>query len=170
MIVVETERLRLRHFIADDAEFVLRLLNEPSFLQNIGDRGVRSVDDAVRYLENGPIASYARHGHGLNAVMLKETGERIGMCGLLKREQYDDVDVGYAFLPEFWGKGYAVEAASAVLEHGRRTLGLTRAIALVSPGNAGSVRVLEKLGFAFSRTVANASGAAETEIYELTRL
>ena len=170
MIVVETKRLRLRHFTADDAEFVLRLLNEPSFLQNIGDRGVRDVDDAVRYLENGPIASYAQHGHGLNAVLLKESGEPIGMCGLLKREQYDDVDVGYAFLPEFWGQGYAVEAASAVLEHGRRTLGLTRAIALVSPGNAGSVRVLEKLGFAFSRTVANASGAAETEVYELVQI
>jgi RimJ/RimL family protein N-acetyltransferase len=170
MTVLETERLVLRHFTPHDAAFVLRLLNEPSFLQNIGDRGVRTLEDAERYLADGPMKSYREHGHGLFAVEVKESGERAGMCGLLRREQFDDVDVGYAFLPEFWGKGYARESAGAVLAWGARTLGLTRAIALVSPANAGSIRVLETLGFAFSHSVRTKPDAPETSIYALAPL
>lgn len=146
-VVLETSRLVLRHFTADDASFVLRLLNEPSFIENIGDRGVRTVEDAVAYLNGGPIASYARNGHGLNAVVLRDTGEPIGMCGLLRREQFADADVGYSFLPEFWRRGYAAEAVAAVVEHGRRTLGLPTIIAIVSPHNTASSALLEKLGF-----------------------
>ena len=167
MTVVETERLHLRHFAVDDAAFALRLLNEPSFLQNIGDRGVRTEEDAVRYLLDGPIRSYQQHGHGLNLVALRETGEPIGMCGLLRREQLDAVDLGYAFLPGFWSKGYAAESALAVLEHGRRTLGLSRFLAIVQPGNAGSIRVLEKLGFHYVRSLQMSPGAAETSLYVL---
>ncbi|HEX8244600.1 MAG TPA: GNAT family N-acetyltransferase [Longimicrobium sp.] len=167
MTVLETERLHLRHFAVEDAAFALRLLNEPSFLQNIGDRGVRTEEDAVRYLLEGPIRSYQQHGHGLNLVALKETGEPIGMCGLLRREQLDAVDLGYAFLPEFWSQGYAAESAAAVLEHGRRTLGITRFLAIVQPGNAGSIRVLERLGFTYLRSMQMSPGAAETSLYEL---
>ena len=95
---IQTERLVLRPFILSDANFILELLNEPSFIQNIGDRGVRTISDAERYLENGPISSYAKNGFGLLAVTLNETGEAIGMCGLIKREALEDVDIGYAFL------------------------------------------------------------------------
>ncbi|HSU17732.1 GNAT family N-acetyltransferase [Longimicrobium sp.] len=171
MTVVETERLVLREFTPEDAEFILRLLNEPSFIANIADRGVRTTDDAAAYLTDGPIRSYAAHGHGLWLVALKEAGmQPIGMCGLLRREQFEDVDLGYAFLPEFWSRGFAFEAAAAVLEYGKRSLGLARAIALVAPHNAGSIRLLEKLGFAFSSHVQMKPGAPDTAVYELPSL
>ncbi len=122
MTVVETPRLILRRLTLDDAEFIHQLLNEPSFLEFVGDKGVRTLDDARDYLLKGPIASYATFGFGLNLVNLKPDGTHIGMCGLLKREALPDVDVGFAFLPAFWSKGYAVESAAAVIEHGRRVL------------------------------------------------
>jgi RimJ/RimL family protein N-acetyltransferase len=152
MNILETERLSLREFTADEAPFVLELVNEPSFIQNIGDRGVRTLSDAVRYIEAGPISSYARNGFGLYVVTLKESGESIGMCGLIKRDALDDVDIGYAYLPRFWSKGYAVEAALAVKEQGR-TLGLKRLVGVTDPANTGSIRVLEKIGFRFERMV-----------------
>ena len=107
--ILETDRLRLRKLSTDDAGFVLRLLNEPSFIQNIGDKGVRTMDDARSYILNGPVASYEKFGFGLWLVEKKESGVSIGMCGLLKREVLEDVDLGYAFLPEFWARGYALE-------------------------------------------------------------
>jgi RimJ/RimL family protein N-acetyltransferase len=152
MNILETERLALRQFTADDAPFILELVNEPSFIQNIGDRGVRSLEDAVKYIENGPVTSYARNGFGLYLVQLKESGESIGMCGLIKRPALDDVDIGYAFLPKFWSKGYAVEAALAVKEQARG-LGLKRLVAIVDPANQGSIRVLEKLGMKFEKMI-----------------
>jgi RimJ/RimL family protein N-acetyltransferase len=164
-IVLETERLVLRHFTTDDAAFVLRLLNEPSFIENIGDRGVRTPEDATAYLTGGPIASYARHGHGLNVVMLRETGEPIGMCGLLRREQFADADVGYSFLPQFWRRGFAAEAVAAVVEHGRRTLGMRTIIALVSPHNTASSALLEKLGFRYEERVHLLPGGSEVMVY-----
>jgi len=171
MTVVETERLVLRRFTPDDAEFILRLLNEPSFIANIADRGVRTVEQAAAYLADAPIRMYAEHGHGLYLVALKEDGMRpIGMCGLLRRDQFPDVDLGYAFLPEFWSRGYAGEAARAMLEHAKRDLGLDRLIALVAPHNAGSIRLLEKLGFEFSHNVRMKPDAPETAIYVLAQL
>lgn len=164
-IVLETERLVLRHFTAEDAAFVLRLLNEPSFIENIGDRGVRTMEDAAAYLAGGPIASYARHGHGLNAVVLRETGEPIGMCGLLRREQFAHADVGYSFLPEFWRRGFAAESVAAVVEHGRRTLGLRSIIALVSPHNTASSALLEKLGFRYEERVNLLPSGSEVMVY-----
>jgi ribosomal-protein-alanine N-acetyltransferase len=167
-VVVQTERMTLRRATTRDAEFIVRLLNEPSFIANIADRGVRTVEDAVGYLTNGPIRSYAEHGHGLYLVALRdEPGRAIGMCGLLRREQFADPDLGYAFLPEFWGRGLAAEAGAATLEHGRRDLGMTRFIAIVSPHNAGSIRVLEKLGFRFSHTIEMKPGEGETAVYVL---
>src|SRR5205809_1402527 len=105
-MILETDRLQLRLLSVDDAEFILRLLNEPSFIQNIGDRGVRTLDDARAYITNGPIASYEKHGFGLLLVQLKTTGTPIGICGLLKRDALPEPDIGYALLPEFWSNGY----------------------------------------------------------------
>jgi ribosomal-protein-alanine N-acetyltransferase len=158
VLVCETSRLLIRRLDATDAPFILRLLNEPSFLQNIGDRGVHSLDDALAYLAKGPFASYMQHGFGLFHVSLKAGGEAIGMCGLLKRDWLDAPDVGFAFFPEFWSKGYAYESSVGVLEWGRRAFGITRVIGIVKPGNAGSIRVLEKLGMTFARTVTSPEG------------
>jgi RimJ/RimL family protein N-acetyltransferase len=154
MIVCESERLRLRHLAVEaDSPFILGLLNEPSFIRNIGDRGVRTLEDAGRYLINGPLASYAQHGFGLFKVELKDGGVPIGICGLLKRDWLQDVDVGFAFLPEFWSKGYAFESAAAAMAWGQTSLGLNRIVAITAPANHGSIRVLEKLGLRFARLI-----------------
>jgi ribosomal-protein-alanine N-acetyltransferase len=144
--VLETDRLLLREFEETDAAFVLRLLNEPSWLRFIGDRGVRSLEDARRYLDDGPRASYARNGFGLWCVVPRESGSPTGMCGLVRRETLPEVDVGFAFLPEAWGRGFASEAAAAVLAHARDRFGLRRVLAITSPDNHPSIRVLERIG------------------------
>jgi len=151
--VLETERLFLRKFTTDDATFMLGLLNEPSFLANIGDKGVKTVDEAVSYIQTGPMASYQRFGFGVYLVELKESGAAIGLCGLIKRDELPDIDVGFAFLPAYWSKGYASEAASAVVDFGKRELGIQRIVAIARPDNSGSIRVLEKLGLRFDRLV-----------------
>lgn len=153
MKILETERLVLRQFSIDDAQFIFELLNEPSFIQNIGDRGIRTLDDARSYILRVPIASYEENGFGLCPVILKESGESIGMCGLIKRDQLEDVDIGYAFLPRFWSKGYAVEAALAVKEYARDVVGLKRLVAITDPENQASIRVLEKIGLRFEKMV-----------------
>lgn len=159
MLVCETERLRLRYFEPSlDAEFILQLLNEPSFLENIGDRGVRTLADARQYMMEGPLASYARHGFGLFKVELKEGGIPIGMCGLLKREWLADADVGFAFLPEHWSKGYAFESAQSVVEWGRKSRGVARVVGITAPHNQGSMRVLEKLGLKPAGTIVSPDG------------
>ena len=165
MNVLETERLTLRRFIAEDAEFILELVNEPSFIQNIGDRGVRSTSDAIKYIETGPVASYARNGFGLYLVRLKESGESIGMCGLIKRDALDDVDIGYAYLPRFWSRGYAVEAALGVKEFARDVIKLNRIVAVTDPENQGSIRVLEKIGFAFEKMVRLTADDIELKLF-----
>jgi len=151
--VLETERLLLRYLSSEDAEFILELLNEPSFIRNIGDRGVRTIEDANSYIVNGPVASYAKNGFGLYLVKLKETNESIGMCGLIRRDTLEDVDIGYAFLPKFWSKGYAVESAQAVKEYAKNVIGLDRIVAITDPENEGSIRVLEKIGLKFEKMV-----------------
>jgi [ribosomal protein S5]-alanine N-acetyltransferase len=152
-VILETERLRVRRLAAEDAPFVLRLLNEPSFLANIGDRGVRTLDDASRYIEEGPAASHARHGFGLDLVELRETGAAIGMCGLLRRDHLEHPDLGYALLPEHWSRGYAAEVAAGVLAHARDSLGIRWVLAVTSLDNRASIRVLERLGFEFRELV-----------------
>jgi RimJ/RimL family protein N-acetyltransferase len=142
--VLETARLALREFDAHDAEFVLRLVNEPSFLRYIGDRGVRTLDDARKYIADGPVAGYARDGHGLMRIERKSDGASLGMCGLLKRDA----------LPEYWSQGYALEAASAVMRHARDTLAIGRVLAITTRDNASSMRLLDKLGFRFERMIA----------------
>lgn len=155
-VVIETERLQLHAFAADsdsDVAFMHRLLNEPSFLRNIGDRGVRSLEDAHAYLLKGPVASYAANGFGLYRMQAKSNGVTVGTCGLVKRATLEDADLGYALLPEFCGMGYAIEAASAVLAHGHGALGLLRVLAITNPDNTASIRVLEKLDFRFENMV-----------------
>jgi [ribosomal protein S5]-alanine N-acetyltransferase len=151
MHVLETDRLILRRFTLNDAEFIFRLVNDPSWLRFIGDKNVRDLDGARRYLREGPLDMYERFGFGMYRVEERDSGAPAGMCGLIKRDTLPDVDVGYAFLPEFRGKGYAYEAASAVLDHGHRVFGLKRILAIVSPDNATSIRVLEKAGMKLER-------------------
>ena len=165
MTVIETERLVLRHLSPEDAGFILELLNEPSFIRNIGDRGVRTIEGANSYILNGPVASYAKNGFGLYLVKLKETDESIGMCGLIKRDTLEDVDIGYAFLPRFWSKGYAVESAKAVKEYGKNTIGLKRIVAIVDPENEGSIRVLEKIGLQFEKMVRLSEDDIELKLF-----
>lgn len=153
MNILETEHLVLRQFSAEDAEFILEQVNEPSWIQNIGDRGVRTLEDARAYISNGPVASYAKNGFGLYLVLLKETNESIGMCGLIKRPGLDDVDIGYALLPRFWGKGYAVESARAVRDYAKNVIGLKRLVAITDPANESSIRVLEKIGLRYEKMV-----------------
>ena len=165
MIVLETERLILRHLSIDDAEFILELLNEPSFLRYIGDKGVRTIDDACQYILNGPMESYERHGFGLYLVELKEGGLPIGISGLVKRPALTDADVGFAFLPAYWSKGYAVESASAVMAYGREVLGLTRILAITSPDNEMSARLLGKIGLRFERMVRLSEDESEVKLF-----
>lgn len=167
MQTINTERLLIRPLAANDADFIVELLNDPSFIQNIGDRNVRTMEDAEKYILNGHVASYEKNGFGLCLVVLKETGESIGMCGLIQRDQLDDVDLGYAYLPRFWGKGYAVEAAKATLEFGWQTVGLKRIVAITDPSNTPSNRVLEKLGFAFEKMVKIAADDIDLNLYAI---
>lgn len=165
MKILDTERLTLRELTEDDAAFMLQLLNEPSYLRFIGDRGVRSTADARTYLLKGPIDSYRRWGFGLYLVELKGTKTPIGICGLIKRETLDDVDIGFAFLPEFWSKGYAFESATAVMAYGRDVIGLKRMIAIVSPGNDRSIDVLTRLGLRYECMITWPEDGSELKLY-----
>ncbi|HJU21630.1 MAG TPA: GNAT family N-acetyltransferase [Casimicrobiaceae bacterium] len=169
MNVVETDRLRLRWFVASDAPFVFRLLNEPDWIRFIGDKHVSTLDDASRYIENDPVAMYGREGFGLYAVESKETGAPIGMCGLIKRQTLDEVDVGFAFLSEFRSQGFAFEAATAVLAFAHDVLSLRRLVAIVSPDNAKSISLLEKLGFRFEKMLRMQGNDEEVAFYASER-
>lgn len=151
--VLETERLILRRATADDAEFILELLNDPAWIRFIGDKGVRTPDDARAYISRALLGSYERHGFGLYLTEHKGDGAPMGLCGLIKRDSLEDVDLGFAFLPKFRGAGYAREAASAVLGYAKDALGLSRLVAITTPDNDGSARLLERLGFGFERMV-----------------
>lgn len=151
MIILQTERLNLRTISLDDAEFIVELLNDPTFLQFVGDKGVKTVEDAQRYILAGPVESYRRHGFGLWLAELKDSRIPVGICGLLKRESLGDVDIGFAFLPQYRARGYAFESGTAVMDHAKNVLGLSRIVAIVNADNAGSIKVLEKLGLSFDR-------------------
>jgi RimJ/RimL family protein N-acetyltransferase len=165
MNVLETERLVLRRMTEADAPFILGLLNEPSFLHFIGDRHVRTLDAARDYIVNGPMASYARHGFGLYLTLRKEDDVPIGICGLLKRDTLDDVDIGFALVPAFWSQGYASEAAGAMFAFGIDVLEIPRIVALVNPDNDASIRVVGKLGLRFSRMVRLVQNEPELKLF-----
>ncbi|HEY4572475.1 MAG TPA: GNAT family N-acetyltransferase [Thermoanaerobaculia bacterium] len=165
MKVLETDRLVLRRMSVDDADFMLGLLNEPSWLRFIGDRGVRTREDARAYILKGPVDMYDRLGFGMYLTELKEEGVPIGICGLVKRDFLADVDIGFALLPGFWGQGYAYEAASAVMEHGKGALGLKRIVAITNPENQSSIRLLEKLGLKFDRMIRATADGPEIRLF-----
>lgn len=151
MATLETDRLLLREFDVADASFALELLNEPAFIENIGDRGVRTLEDATLWIENGPLVNYARLGFGHYVMVAKATGQPVGICGLRTRVGLEDPDLGYAVMQRYRGHGYATEAARAVVEFSRAVLNLPRLTAICSPANRASVAVLEKLGFTFEQ-------------------
>jgi RimJ/RimL family protein N-acetyltransferase len=166
---VASSRLLLREATAEDAAFLLELMNEPPYIDNIGDRGVRTVADALRYIEEKYAASYVRHGFGIYVVEMRGESCPIGICGLVKRDTLDWPDLGFAYLQRYWSRGFAAEAASATLEHARRALALSRVYGVVSPKNARSIRLLERLGFRRVRSVELPGHASKADLYE-TRL
>jgi RimJ/RimL family protein N-acetyltransferase len=165
MKVLETERLILRRLTVEDGEFILELLNDPSWLRFIGDKGVRSLDAARDYILKSLVAMYEQLGFGLYLTELKSEGVPIGICGLIKRDALEDVDIGFAFLPKFRGQGYAYESALGVMAYGRRTFGLNRLVAITSPDNHASARLLEKLGFNFERMVKLSDDSATVSLF-----
>jgi RimJ/RimL family protein N-acetyltransferase len=165
--ILETERLTLRRANLGDAEFILRLLNEPSFLRFIGDRRVRTLPDAERYIADRLIASYERNGFGLWVVERRDAAGPIGICGLVKRDTLPDPDIGFAFLPEFWGRGFAFESAAGVRRYALDVLALTRLLAITNPDNSASIRIVEKLGLVFDRSLSLTTGEPEVNLYRV---
>lgn len=168
-VEIETERLRLRRFDADDAAFILRLVNEPSWLRFIGDRGVRDLEGARRYIAEGPQHHVAQHGFGLFLVERRSDAEPLGMCGLIRRDTLPDADIGFAFLPAHWGQGYAREAAEATLRYARERHGLPRVVAITSPDNVASRRLLERIGLQLEGTVRLSGSEEELHLFGTTR-
>ena len=165
MFSISTDRLKIRELTTNDAPFILRLLNEPSFIHFIGDKGVRDLESAQQYILNGPIASYLQNGFGLYVVTRTSDGLPLGICGLLKRDSLPDVDIGFAFLPEFWNKGYAAESASAVMNYGKDVLKLTRIVAITNKDNEASAKLLEKIGLRFDRLIKLTDHQNETRLF-----
>lgn len=162
--VIESARLNLRRLRMHDAPFILQLLNEDGFLRFIGDKGVRTLEDAREYISTGPLASYRRFGFGLYLTSLGD-GTPIGICGLVKRQRLADVDLGFAFLSRHWSKGYAAESAAAVLAYARETLGFARIVAITAPDNAGSIAVLEKIGLRPEGTIRLTDGGPGLRLF-----
>ncbi|MDP4164193.1 MAG: GNAT family N-acetyltransferase [Bacillota bacterium] len=165
MKVLETDRLILRWLSTDDSAFILNLLNDPSWLRYIGDKGVKTLEDARNYILSGPRDMYSRLGFGLYLAELKEGKTPIGICGLIKRDSLEDVDIGFAFLSEFQSKGYAYEAAYATMMYGFEQLGLKRIVAITSKDNYDSSKLLEKIGMKFERFVKLAHDTEELLLY-----
>lgn len=170
-IICHSQRLALRQFNFNDSRFIIRLLNEKSFIENIADKQVRTTSDAQHYLTTGPMASYSLHGFGLYAILLKDTVKNnepiiIGMCGLLKRPELEFPDLGYALLPEFCGKGYAREAAEAVLKNDMKKFKLNTILAVTSRTNKRSHQLLTNINFNFIGTTQ--LYGLENSLYKLT--
>jgi RimJ/RimL family protein N-acetyltransferase len=171
--ILETERLVLRQLstasataaASGDAAFILELLNEPPFLQNIGDRGVRNLEDAYQYIENGPISSYAKFGFGLYLVELKKSAVSIGICGLIKRDFLDAPDIGFAFLQRHWSQGYAYESSSAVMDYAHNKLGLNRILAITALENPASINLLHKLGLRFDKIIESSPTGEKSRLF-----
>lgn len=170
MKILETERLILRHVVESDAAFILDILNQPSFIQFIGDRGVRDTDQATDYIASRFTKSYEDNGFGMFMVELKEDHTPLGISGLVKRDTLPDADIGFAFLPQYWSKGYAFESAAAVLDYGRGTLGLRRVLAITSKDNESSGRLLEKIGLRFERLFTTPGDDEELKLFSIDLL
>jgi len=167
MTVIVTARLRLRQFELDDAPFIFRLLNEPGWKRFIGDRNITTDADARIYIETVLISSYMKHGFGLYAIDLKELALPIGMCGLVKREWLEDVDIGFALLDGYQGHGYALEAARATLQLARAVLGLSRLVAITTAANVRSIGLLRQLGLVYEKNIQQPGDADTLELYAI---
>lgn len=167
MKILETDRLILWELSVDDAPFMFKLLNDSQYLEFIGDRGIRSLDDARQHILNGPMASYKHNGFGLYLIKLKETGDSVGICGLIKRDALEDIDIGYAFLPKFRGKGYAFEAASGIVAYAQTSLGINRVVAITTPDNYSSIKLLEKLGLRFEKMIKWPEDGSELKLFSI---
>jgi RimJ/RimL family protein N-acetyltransferase len=161
----ETERLKLRELTLDDTSFITELVNSPGWLKYIGERNVKTLAQAKAYLENGPIKSYRENGFGLWLVEKKENKISIGLCGILRRDQLELPDIGFAFLPAFTGMGFASEAAEATMVFARERLLLQKICAIVMPENNSSIRLLEKVGMKFSKPFRFPDGKEELALY-----
>jgi RimJ/RimL family protein N-acetyltransferase len=163
--ILETERTILREIVESDAEFILDLLNQPSFIKYIGDRNVRTVDEARNYIESRFTESYKKFGFGMWAVVLKETNALAGICGFVKRDSLPEADIGFAFLPQFERKGYAFESASAAMRYGADVLKLPCVLAITSIDNASSQKLLERVGLKFERLISIPGDAEELKLF-----
>ncbi len=168
-IKLETERLFLRELSDEDAEFMLELLNEPAFIRNIGDRGVRTIADATGYIHERIVSGYNRDGFGMWLVQLKTSGEKLGTCGLIKRDALEDVELGFSFLERNWSRGFGLESATAAMRYGWKAVKLERLTAIVALHNAPSTRLLEKLGFRYEKMVRLKPNDVELKLFAIAR-
>ena len=166
MHIFETNRLVLCRLKLKDAPFILELVNDPGWIRYIGDRGIKNLKQAGDYIRNGPLKSYRQFGFGLYLTKLKDGNIPIGICGLLRRDTLDDADIGFAYLPQYTGKGYAFESAAAVIEHAHDILAMDRILAITSPDNISSIRLLEKLGFNFKKMIRLTPDSEESRLFE----
>ena len=162
--ILETQRLRLRQFNLDDCEFIIKLLNSPGWIEYIGDRNVKTKEQAESYLKNGPLKSYEKNGFGLSMVETKFR-EPIGMCGIIRRDSLEHPDLGFAFLPEYTSQGFGFEIGSAVLTHAKKDLDFPTVLAITLPTNVKSIRLLEKIGFSFVKNHRADSTSEEFLLY-----
>lgn len=170
-MIAETSRLIIRQLSSADAAFVLALTNEPSTIENIGDKGLRSVADAQRFISTGPWTQHQKPGYGQFAIELKQSGKLIGVCGILYRIKLDLTDVGFALMPQYWRQGFAFEAASAVMHYGHSVLGIGNIVGLTSQTNVASINLLKKLGMRFETMVSMSDdGVEDVRVYAQTSL
>jgi len=165
---LETERLSMRRLTLDDAGLMLAIWNDPAFVFHVGDRGIRTIAEARKNMSEGALKLYEDYGYGPYRVALKSDDTAVGSCGLFRREGLKDADIGYGFLPEFCRRGYAYESARAVLEHARADIGLARIIAIVSPDNAASIGLTEKLGLRFEKTARLPGEGKDVSLYSMS--
>lgn len=164
-LAIETRHLKIRWLELDDAAFIYTLVNDPAWIRYIGDKNVSNLEDAKTYIETGPLEMYRNLGFGLNHVSLKQDGTAIGICGLLKRETLDDVELGFALLPESRRQGYTLEAATAILEYGCTKLGMSRIVGILAPDNVASRKLLCKLGFEFENSIQREPNSNKLDLY-----
>lgn len=164
---LETERLVLRRITLEDAGLMLAVWNDPAFVRHVGDRGIRTIEQAHEALKEGAFKLYEDRGYGPYCMALKKSGTLVGICGLFQRDNLDDPDIGFAVLPDYCGKGLAGEAAIAVVAHARDDLGIERLTAIVSPENSASIGLIEKLGLTFERGITMPGEEDEISLYSM---
>lgn len=165
---LETRRLYLRRVASDDVALMLAVWNDPAFIEHVGDRGVRTEAEAIAALEAGAFRLYKEYGYGPYKMVRKDDAASIGICGLFKRDNLVDPDIGFAVLPAYCGQGFAAEAAGAVVDHARDDLRIRTLAAIVSPGNRKSIGLIEKLGLSFSRMITMPGENEAIRLYEMS--